>query len=171
MTAPLAAWSSHPRLRFGLVWRVARANPKRKRGCPASAKPQAVSLYKDVTCHDPSFSSAANGAILPWRNSPKRPANGAIRVSICAVCRPTSNRARHDEADYCQKTLDLLGRYDLQLGVLSNHRVGQAVCDRIEARHKKILPDSVWGDGDPQGVQQRAAAEMIASIRARRSWA
>ncbi len=68
--------------------------------------------------------------------------------------------------DYCQKKLDLLARYDLQFAVLSSHRVGQAVCDRIEARHKRILPDYVWGDGDPVGVQERAAEEMMATIRA-----
>ncbi len=60
------------------------------------------------------------------------------------------------EDDYCQEKLDLLARYDLQSLVLSNHRVSQAVCDRIEPRHKKILPDYVWGDGDPAGVQERA---------------
>jgi sugar phosphate isomerase/epimerase len=70
------------------------------------------------------------------------------------------------EADYCQKKLDLLSRHDLQLAVLSNHRVGQAVCDRIEPRHRRILPDYVWGDGDPRGVGERAAEEMIATIRA-----
>jgi sugar phosphate isomerase/epimerase len=70
------------------------------------------------------------------------------------------------EPDYCQKKLDLLGRQDLTVPVLSNHRVGQAVCDRIEARHQKILPEYVWGDGDPAGVQERAAEEMVATIRA-----
>ncbi len=70
------------------------------------------------------------------------------------------------EPDYCQKKLDLLARHDLQLAVLSNHRVGQAVCDRIEPRHKRILPEYVWGDGEPGGVQERAAEEMIATIRA-----
>jgi sugar phosphate isomerase/epimerase len=49
---------------------------------------------------------------------------------------------------------------------LSNHRVGQAVCDRVEPRHKRILPDYVWGDGAADGVQQRAAEEMMATIRA-----
>src|SRR5437764_178669 len=70
------------------------------------------------------------------------------------------------EPDYCQQILDLLARYDLQLSVLSNHKVGQAVCDRIEPRHKRILPDYVWGDGVTEGVQQRAAEEMTATIRA-----
>src|SRR5438309_220841 len=67
---------------------------------------------------------------------------------------------------YCPKKLELLGRYDLTATVLANHRVGQAVCDRIEARHQAILPDYVWGDGAPEAVRQRAAEEMMATIRA-----
>jgi len=39
--------------------------------------------------------------------------------------------------------------------------VGQAVCDLIDERHQAILPDYVWGDGDPEGVRQRAAEEII----------
>src|SRR6202795_4435920 len=70
------------------------------------------------------------------------------------------------DADYCQKKLDLLGRHDLQLNVLASPRVGQAVCERVEPRHKRILPDYVWGDGEPRGVQERAAEEMVATIRA-----
>lgn len=70
------------------------------------------------------------------------------------------------EEDYCQQKLDLLARFDLQLVVLSNYRVGQAVCDRIEPRHQRILSEHVWGDGDPDGVNQRAAEEMAATFRA-----
>ncbi len=70
------------------------------------------------------------------------------------------------EDEYCQAKLDQLARHDLQLLVLSNHRVSQAVCDRIEPRHRKILPDYVWGDGDPQGVNERATAEMLATVQA-----
>jgi sugar phosphate isomerase/epimerase len=70
------------------------------------------------------------------------------------------------EDDYCQQKLELLGKHDLLPLVLSCHRVGQAVCDPIDARHQKLLPDYVWGDGDRAGVQQRAAAEMIATVRA-----
>jgi sugar phosphate isomerase/epimerase len=70
------------------------------------------------------------------------------------------------EDDYCQQKLDVLARFDLQLAVLSNYRVGQAVCDRIEPRHQHILPKQVWGDGDPEGVNQRAAEEMAATFRA-----
>lgn len=70
------------------------------------------------------------------------------------------------EEDYCRDRLDLLARHDLQLAVLSNHRVGQAVSDRIEPRHRRILPEYVWGDGDPEGVRQRAAEEMVATLHA-----
>jgi sugar phosphate isomerase/epimerase len=70
------------------------------------------------------------------------------------------------EDDYCQQKLDLLARHELALGVLSNHRVGQAVCDPIDRRHQSLVPDYVWGDGDPQGVQERAAEEISATIRA-----
>ena len=32
--------------------------------------------------------------------------------------------------------------------------------DRIDARHKAILSPYVWGDGDPNGVNRRAAEDM-----------
>lgn len=73
--------------------------------------------------------------------------------------------AQRDD-EYCQQKLELLARFDLQLAVLANHRVGQAVCDRIEPRHQQILPEHVWGDGEPEGVRERAAAEMADTFRA-----
>ncbi len=57
----------------------------------------------------------------------------------------------------------MLARYGLKLYAISTHLVGQAVCDQIDERHKGILPDYVWGDGDPEGVRQRAAQEVIAT--------
>ena len=44
--------------------------------------------------------------------------------------------------------------------------LGQAVCDRIDERHQSVLPPRVWGDGDPEGVRQRAAEEMKTTARA-----
>ncbi len=70
------------------------------------------------------------------------------------------------DAGYCAAKRDLLAEHGLQVHALSNHLVGQAVCDRIESRHRAILPAAVWGDGDPEGVQKRAAAELIATGRA-----
>ncbi|MCL5269978.1 MAG: sugar phosphate isomerase/epimerase [bacterium] len=70
------------------------------------------------------------------------------------------------DAAYCKARRELLARHDLKVFAISNHLVGQAVCDRIDERHKSILPDYVWGDGDPEGVRRRAAKEMIATARA-----
>ena len=36
----------------------------------------------------------------------------------------------------------------------------------IDERHKAILPPEVWGDGDPEGVRQRAAEGMKDTARA-----
>jgi sugar phosphate isomerase/epimerase len=66
---------------------------------------------------------------------------------------------------YCPARLDLLARSDLQIPVVANHKVGQAVSDPIDRRHHGLVPDYVWGDGNPAGVQQRAAEEMKATFR------
>lgn len=65
-----------------------------------------------------------------------------------------------DEA-YCRNKRATLDKYGLKVFAISNHLVGQAVCDRIDQRHKSILPDYIWGDGDPEGVRKRAAEEMV----------
>jgi sugar phosphate isomerase/epimerase len=62
---------------------------------------------------------------------------------------------------YCAARLELLKKHDLQLFSISTHLVGQAVSDNIDERHKSVLPPHVWGDGDPEGVRQRAAEEII----------
>jgi sugar phosphate isomerase/epimerase len=40
------------------------------------------------------------------------------------------------------------------------------VSDPVDARHREILPERVWGDGDPEGVSERAAEEMKRTARA-----
>ena len=72
---------------------------------------------------------------------------------------------RADE-DYCRQKKADLEKHGLKVWSISNHLMGQAVCDRIDERHRSILPDRIWGDGDPEGVRQRAADEMIATGRA-----
>ncbi len=67
---------------------------------------------------------------------------------------------------YCQAKREQLEKHDLSLYSISAHLVGQAVCDNIDARHRDILPDYVWGDGDPEGVRQRAADELVATAEA-----
>jgi sugar phosphate isomerase/epimerase len=70
------------------------------------------------------------------------------------------------DPEYCARKLELLNNHELSVAVVSNHRVGQAVCDVIDARHRALLPDYVWGDGQPEGVRARAAEEMMATVRA-----
>ncbi len=67
---------------------------------------------------------------------------------------------------YCTAKRDLLERHDLTCDAISNHLVGQAVCDLIDDRHKDLVPEHVWGDGDPAGVNQRAVEEMKNTARA-----
>ncbi|HOK03740.1 MAG TPA: sugar phosphate isomerase/epimerase [Victivallales bacterium] len=67
---------------------------------------------------------------------------------------------------YCKEKKELLADYGLKVFAISSHLVGQAICDNIDIRHKSILPDYVWGDGDPEGVRKRAAKEMIKTAKA-----
>ena len=70
------------------------------------------------------------------------------------------------DPSYCAARRDLLERYDLQVHAISAHLVGQAVLDKVDARHQAILPAHVWGDGEPHGVSARAAEELKNSARA-----
>ena len=71
-----------------------------------------------------------------------------------------------EEDSYCRNHWETLNRHGLQCYAISNHLVGQAVCDNIDDRHQAILPPSIWGDGDPEGVRDRAAREMENTARA-----
>jgi sugar phosphate isomerase/epimerase len=76
------------------------------------------------------------------------------------------DRAVADES-YVQERRAVLAKYDLKVWAISNHLVGQAVCDDpIDERHRGILPDRIWGDGSPEGVRRRAAAEIADTARA-----
>ena len=67
---------------------------------------------------------------------------------------------------YCAAKRELLERHGLQCEAISAHLVGQAVLDNIDERHEAILPDYVWGDGDPAGVNERAIEELKNTARA-----
>jgi sugar phosphate isomerase/epimerase len=71
------------------------------------------------------------------------------------------------EDGYLKSRHDLLDKYGLKCWAISAHLVGQAVCDHpIDERHQGILPARIWGDGEPEGVRQRAAAEIKDTARA-----
>lgn len=67
---------------------------------------------------------------------------------------------------YIKSRWDILNQHGLKCFAISNHLVGQAVCDRIDERHKSILPARIWGDGKEAGVRRRAADEMKNTARA-----
>jgi hypothetical protein len=69
---------------------------------------------------------------------------------------------------YVKTRWEILRSHGLTSFAISNHLVGQAVCDLIDERHKSILPDDVWGDGEPEGVRKRAAQRMIDTAKAAR---
>lgn len=68
-------------------------------------------------------------------------------------------KAMEDDG-YCAAKRSQLESHGLKCEAISAHLVGQAICDTIDERHKAILPDYVWGDGDPGGVNERAIEEL-----------
>ncbi len=75
-----------------------------------------------------------------------------------------------EDRSYCKRKWELLEKHKLQCFAISNHLVGQAVCDIIDERHKSILPPHVWGDGKAEGVRKRASVEMMDTARAARKF-
>jgi sugar phosphate isomerase/epimerase len=75
-------------------------------------------------------------------------------------------RAALEDSSYCTAKRELLERHGLNCWAIGNHLVGQAVCDPIDERHRGVLAPDVWGDGDPEGVRQRAAELMKDTARA-----
>lgn len=63
--------------------------------------------------------------------------------------------------EYVAEKKAILAKYGLSLYTISQHLTGQCIADKIDFRHQSILADYVWGDGDPDGVRQRAAQEVI----------
>ena len=72
--------------------------------------------------------------------------------------------------DYLRKKWELLSDHGLTCYAISSHLVGQAVCDLIDERHQAILPPDVWGNGEPEGVRQRAAKKLAQTAKAARAF-
>jgi sugar phosphate isomerase/epimerase len=67
---------------------------------------------------------------------------------------------------YCNSRHELLAKYGLKTWAISNHLVGQAICDNIDERHKSIVPAHIWGDGKSDGVRKRAQECMMKAAHA-----
>lgn len=70
------------------------------------------------------------------------------------------------EDGYVTKLRAFLEGHGLACYAIANHGVGQAVCNPISLRYRGMLPAHVWGDGDPEGVREKAAEEMKRTARA-----
>jgi sugar phosphate isomerase/epimerase len=107
----------------------------------------------------------------PWTDLPlaelahKAAAWGYQGLELSAAGDHLEVQRAASEDDYCSQKLELLAQCQLAVPVVNGQRVGQAVADPIDQRHQALLPDYVWGDGKPLGVQQRAAEEMMATCR------
>jgi len=76
------------------------------------------------------------------------------------------DKALEDDG-YVERRREILEGNGLECFAIGNHLVGQAVCDfPIDERHRATLPPHVWGNGDPEGVRQRAAKEIENTARA-----
>jgi sugar phosphate isomerase/epimerase len=70
------------------------------------------------------------------------------------------------ESDYCAKRREILEKNGIGCWAIQAHLVGQCVLDVVDERHKGFCPNHVWGDGNPAGVNERAAKEMMDTARA-----
>lgn len=75
-----------------------------------------------------------------------------------------------EEPNYVAEKRELLADHGLACYAIGNHLLGQATCDPIDERHREVVPERVWGDGDPEGVRQRAAEEMKQTARAAKAF-
>ncbi len=71
-----------------------------------------------------------------------------------------------EDDGYCKGRWETLHEHGLTAYSISAHLVGQAICDNIDERHKEILPPEIYGDGEAEGVRQRAAQHMIDTAKA-----
>ncbi len=76
-----------------------------------------------------------------------------------------------EQDGYIQSRKDILEKHGLKCFAISTHLVGQCVSDGvIDDRHKGIIPERLWGDGDPDGVRQRCAEEVKNTARAAKAF-
>ena len=74
--------------------------------------------------------------------------------------------AAMSDSSYAAGRRKLLEDHGLGVWAIGNHLVGQTVADPIDERHKGVVDAEIWGDGDPEGVRQRAAERMKDTARA-----
>lgn len=74
-------------------------------------------------------------------------------------------RGATDDA-YIEEKRAILEKYGLSVVAISDHMDSQCICDDpIDFRHKDIVSEYVWGDGDPEGVGERAIESLKNAAR------
>ena len=81
---------------------------------------------------------------------------------------PAHVDVRETDPAYYQGIKNMLDQYGLKLFSISTHLISQAICDRIDERHRSVLPDYIWVDGEEEGIHQRAAEHLVQAARAAR---
>ena len=90
-------------------------------------------------------------------------------LEVCTWGDHLDLKRAEEDPGYLQSRRDILDKYNLNVYAISTHLSGQAVCDNpIDFRHEAILRDYMWGDGDQEGVRQRAAEEQKRAARVAR---
>lgn len=90
-------------------------------------------------------------------------------LEVCTWGDHLDLKRAEEDPGYLQSRKDILDKYNLNVYAISTHLSGQAVCDNpIDFRHQAILRDYMWGDGDQEGVRQRAAEEQKRAARVAR---
>jgi sugar phosphate isomerase/epimerase len=90
-------------------------------------------------------------------------------LEICTWGDHLDLKRAEEDPTYLQSRRDILDKYNLNVYAISTHLSGQAVCDNpIDFRHEAILRDYMWGDGEAEGVRQRAAEEQKRAARVAR---
>ncbi len=71
------------------------------------------------------------------------------------------------DESYCASKRELLARHGLErLGDRQPPASARRSATRSTRRHQGVVPPDVWGDGDPEGVRQRAAEKLKDTARA-----
>ena len=76
---------------------------------------------------------------------------GLRRPRARLLGRPSRRGPGATEDDYVDKRKQILADHGLSVLAISNHLIGQAVCDHpIDERHRRHPAPRVWGDGSPK---------------------
>lgn len=87
-------------------------------------------------------------------------------LELCSWGRHLDVTSAVADPDYCPRLLDALARHEQGVPVVGAYRLGLALADSADERHRPFLPDPVWGDGDPAGVRERSLRAMLAAVEA-----